>query len=124
MIFYSINQVYSFLLIFSFGVFCSLFSSILGVFLLKNHHKIFFGYLFKIFLTIIFGIFIIFSVNLFYFGSFQPIAILSFTLGYVATNKTLAKTLDFLELKVYYIYNNIIKGVKSYLARKHKSIQD
>lgn len=124
MIFYSINQIYSFLLIFTFGVLCGLFSSIFGVFLLKNHQNLFFDYFFKIILTIIFGIFIIFSINLFYFGSFQPITILSFALGYFAIIKTLANLLDFLELKVYHIYKNIIKGVKFHIARKRQSIQD
>lgn len=124
MIFFTINQIYSFLLIFSFGVFCGLFSSILGVFLLKNHQNLFFNYFFKIFLSVFFGIFIIFSINLFYFGDFKAITILSFVLGYTIINKTLSNLLDFLELKVYYIYKNIIKGVKSHFARKHSSIQD
>lgn len=124
MIFFTINQLYSFLLIFSFGVFGGLFCSILGVFLLKNHQNLFFNYFFKIFSTIIFGIFIIFSINLFYFGDFKPIPILAFTLGWVAINKILSNLLDFLELKSYHIYNKIKKGMVSYIAGKHKSIQD
>ena len=124
MIFFSINQVYSFLLIFTSGVFCGLFSAFFCIILLKKYQKLIFSYFFKIFLSIIFAFFIIFSINLFYYGSFSPIPILAFVLGYFCINKTLSNLLDFLQTKFYYIYINMIKGVRCHFARKHKSIQD
>lgn len=124
MIFFSINQVYSFLLIFTSGVICGLILAFFKVFLLNNYQKNIFNYFFKIFSTIIFSFFIIFSINLFYYGDFKPIPILAFILGYFCLNKTLSNSLDFLQTKFYYIYIKIMKGVKKHFAGKHKSIQD
>lgn len=124
MIFFSINQLYSFCLILFFGIICGVINAILGVILLKNHQNNIFNFIFKLILSLIFSIFLIFSVNIYYFGEFNPAIILAFILGYIWSAKTLRKTLDFFEIKFYHIYIKLIKYVKFYFERKHESIKD
>lgn len=124
MIFFSINQLYSFCLIMFCGVLCCIFNLFLGVFLIKNHQNKAFEFIFKLFLSLIFSVFLIFSVNFFYFGQYNIVLILAFILGYIWCLKTLHKLLDFLELKFYYIYIKLIRRFKVYSESKHQSISD
>lgn len=124
MIFSSINQLYSFCIILFGGIICGIFNGILGVLTLKSRQKNIFNFIFRLICSIFFTIFLIFFVNLYYFGIFSPATILAFTLGYIWIEKTLRKLLDFFEIKVYHIYIAILKSIKRYLARKNESIKD
>ena len=124
MIFFSVNQLYSFCLVLFCGIIFGLFYIFLGVLLIKNHQNSIFDFIFKIFLSIICSIFLIFSINIFYFGQFNPVIITSFFIGFLWCKKTLKKSLDFFEIKFYYIYIKLIKLVKLYCERKHESIKD
>lgn len=124
MIFFSVNQLYSFCLVLFCGLIFGVFYSILGVFFIKNHQKNIADFIFKLFLSIIFTIFLIFSVNIFYFGQFNPIIIASFCLGFMWSKKTLKKSLDFFEIKFYYVYIKLYKWVKFYFEQQRKSIDD
>ena len=124
MIFFSLNQLYSFCLVLLGGLIFGLIYSILGVILIKNHQKSILNFIFKFVLSIIFSIFLIISVNIFYFGQFNPIIIASFFIGFIWSKKTLKKSLDFFEIKFYYIYIKLLKWIKFYLERKHESIKD
>ncbi len=122
MIFFSVNQLYSFCLVLSFGIICCIFNSILSAILLKNYQNNIFKFIFNLFLSLIFSIFLIFSINIFYFGQFHIAIILAFMLGYWWCGKTLSKLLDFLEAKLYYIY--IISIRRVWREHKYKSIDD
>ena len=104
MIFFSLNQVCSFCLVLLFGIICGVFNAILGVLLLKNHQNNIFNFIFKLIISFIFVLFLIFSLNKFYFGIFSIVIILGFCLGYIWITTTLKNLLDFLEIKFYYIY--------------------
>lgn len=124
MIFFSANQLYSFCLVLLCGIIYGIFYNILGVFLIKNHQNNIFNFIFKLILSIIFSIFLIFSVNIFYFGQFNIIIIIAFLLGFIWIKKTFSNLLDFLEIKFYHIYIKILKHIKFYFERKHESIKD
>ena len=124
MIFFSVNQLYSFCLILFGGLIFGLFYSVLGVILIKNHQNDIFNFIFKFILSIVFSVFLIFSINIFYFGQFNPIIISVFFAGFLWCKKTLKKSLDFFEIKFYYIYIKLIKYIKFYFERKHESIKD
>lgn len=124
MIFFSVNQLYSFCLVLFFGIICGIINSILGVIFIKNHQKNIFNFIFKIILSLIFVLFLIFSINIYYFGDFSPIIILSFILGYIWCKKTVQNLLDFFEIKFYHVYIKIYNNIKFYLARKNESIKD
>ncbi len=124
MIFFSVNQLYSFCLVLFFGIICGVINSILGVIFIKNHQKNIFNFIFKIILSFIFVLFLIFSINIYYFGDFSPIIILSFILGYIWCKKTVQNLLDFFEIKFYHVYIKIYNNIKFYLARKNESIKD
>ena len=124
MIFFSVNQLYSFCLVMCCGLILGVFYSILGVFFVKNHQKYIAEFIFKLFLSVIFSIFLVFSVNIFYFGQFNVIIIASFCLGFAWSKKTLKKSLDFFEIKFYYIYIKLFRWVKFYFEQQHKSIND
>ena len=124
MIFFSINQLYSFCLILFCGILGGLIYSIFCVFLIKNHQNKLISFIFNFLTSIFVGILLTFSVNIFYFGQFNLIIILSFFIGFIWSTKTLRFLLDFFETKVYYIYNKSFKYIKLYLVRKHESIKD
>ena len=124
MIFFSVNQLYSFCLVLFCGIIFGLFYNILGVLLIKNHQNNILNFIFKFVLSIIFSVFLIISINIFYFGQFNPIIIASFCIGFLWCKKTLKKSLDFFEIKFYYIYIKLIKWVKFYYEGKRKSIKD
>jgi len=124
MIFFSVNQLYSFCLVLFFGIICAVFNAFLGVILIKNHQNNIFNFIFKFILSLFFSIFLIFSINIYYFGQFNLIIVLAFILGYWWSTKTLQKLLDFLEIKFYYIYIKLIKWVKFCFERKNASISD
>jgi len=124
MIFFSVNQLYSFCLVLFCGLIFGLFYSILGVFLLKNHQNKIFEFIFKFILSAIFSIFLIFSINIFYFGQFNPIIIASFFVGFWWSKKSLKKSLDFFEIKFYYVYINIYRWVRFYFEKRRQSISD
>ena len=124
MIFFSINQLYSFCLILFCGILCGLIYSIFCVFLIKNHQNKLINFIFNFLTSIFVGILLIFSVNIFYFGQFNLIIILSFFIGFIWSTKTLRFLLDFFETKVYYIYNKSFKYIEFYFARKNESIKD
>ena len=124
MIFFSVNQLYSFCLVLFCGIIFGLIYSILGVILIKNHQNKVFNFIFKFILSIIFSIFLVFSINIFYFGQFNPIIIASFFLGFLWSTKTVKKSLDFFEIKFYYSYIKIRKCIKFYFERKNESIKD
>lgn len=124
MIFFTVNQLYSFCLILFCGIICCVFNSFLGVFLIKNHQNKIFKFIFKLFLSLIFSIFLIFSINSFYFGQYNIVLILAFAIGFLWCEKTLHKSLDFLELKFYYIYIKLIRRLTFYHESKHQSISD
>lgn len=124
MIFFSVNQLYSFCLVLLCGIICGIFNTILGVVLIKNHQNNIFNFIFKLILSIIFSIFLVFSINIFYFGQFNVIIIGAFLLGFIWIKKTFSNLLDFLEIKFYHIYIKTIKLVKFYFERKHESIKD
>ncbi len=124
MIFFSVNQLYSFCLVLFCGLIFGLVYSVLGVFFIKNHQNKIFEFIFKFILSIIFSIFLIFSVNIFYFGQFNIVIIASFFLGFWWSTKTLEKSLDFFEIKLYYVYIKFIRLIKFYFERKNESIKD
>ena len=124
MIFFSVNQLYSFCLVLFCGIIFGVIYSILGVFFIKNHQNKPCNFIFKFILSIIFGIFLILSVNIFYFGQFNTIIIASFFLGFYWSTKTLEKSLDFFEIKFYYVYIKLKKLIRFYFERKHESIKD
>ncbi|MFQ6724218.1 MAG: spore cortex biosynthesis protein YabQ [Clostridia bacterium] len=124
MIFFSVNQLYSFCLVLCSGLIFGLIYSILGVIFIKNHQNNIFNFIFKFILGIIFSIFLVFSINIFYFGQFNLIIIVSFSLGFWWSKKTLEKLLDFFEIKFYYVYIKLKKLIKFYFERKHESIKD
>ena len=124
MIFFSTNQLYSFCLVLFCGIVYGLIYGILGVLMLKNHQNKVFNFIFKFFSSIAFAIFLIFSINIFYFGQFNPIIISSFFLGFFWIFKTLKKSLDFFEIKFYYICIKLQKWIKFYFERKNESIKD
>ena len=124
MIFFSINQLYSFCLVLFCGIISSLIYSILGAFLLKNHQNNLFNFIFKFIVCIFVGIFLIFSINIFYFGQFNAIIISAFFIGFIWGIKTLSNLLDFFEIKFYYICIKLCKWLKFYFERKHESIKD
>ena len=124
MIFFSINQLYSFCLILFCGILCGLIYSIFCVFLIKNHQNKLINFIFKFVFSIFAGIFLIFSVNIFYFGQYNIVIIGAFFIGLLWSIKTLKYLLDFFEIKVYYIYNKSFKYIKFYFVRKHESIKD
>lgn len=124
MIFFSINQLYSFCLILFCGILCGLIYSIFCVFLIKNHQNKLINFIFNFLVSIFVGIFLIFSINIFYFGQFNLIIILSFFIGFIWSTKSLRFLLDFFETKVYYIYNKSFKYIKFCFVRKHESIKD
>lgn len=124
MIFFSINQLYSFCLVMFCGIVCAIFNTILGIILLKNHQNAIFNFIFKLILGIIFSIFLVFSINIFYFGQFNPLIIASFFIGFWWITKSVGKTLDFFEIKFYYIYTKLQKIIKFYFVRKNESIKD
>ena len=124
MIFFTINQLYSFCLILFCGIISSLIYSILGVFLLKNHQNNLLNFIFKFIASIFVGIFLIISVNIFYFGQFNAIVFLAFFVGFIWGFKTLSKLLDFFEIKFYYICIKLCKWLKFYFERKNGSIKD
>lgn len=124
MIFFSANQLYSFCLVLLCGIICGIFNIILGVLLIKNHQNNIFNFIFKLIFGVIFSIFLIFSINIFYFGQFNLVIIGAFLLGFIWIKKTFSNLLDFLEIKFYYIYIKTIKLVKFYFERKHESIKD
>ena len=124
MIFFSINQLYSFCLVGLFGMICAGFNGILGVFVLKNHQNKVLNFIFKLIIGIIFSIFLIFSINIFYFGQFNPIIISAFFLGYFWLAKTMQNLLDFFERLFYYVCINIYKKVRFYFETKRQSFSD
>lgn len=124
MIFFSLNQLYSFCIILFGGILCGIFNGILGVLTLRSRQKNIFNFIFKLIVSVFFSIFLIFFVHLYYFGSFSPTIILAFALGYVWIDKTLRKLLDFFEIKVYHTYIFILRSIKHHLARKNESIKD
>lgn len=124
MIFFSTNQLYSFCLILFYGILCGLIYSIFCVFLIKNHQNKLINFIFKFIFSIFVGVLLIFSINNFYFGQFNPIIILSFFIGFIWSIKTLKFLLDFFEIKVYYIYIKSFKYIKFYFVRKNESIKD
>ena len=124
MIFFSINQLYSFCLILFYGMLCGLIYSIFCVFLIKNHQNKLINFIFNFWTTIFIGILLIFSVNIFYFGQFNFIIIVSFFTGFAWSVKSLRFLLDFFEIKVYYIYTKTFRYIKFYFERKHESIKD
>ena len=124
MIFFSANQLYAFCLVVLCGIIFGVFSNILGVILLKNHQNKVFDFIFKFILSVIFSIFLIFSINIFHFGQFNIIIISAFFIGFVWSNKTLKNLLDFFEIKFYHIYINCCKWLKFYFERKRESIKD
>ena len=124
MIFFSTNQLYSFCLILFYGILCGLIYCIFCVFLIKNHQNKLINFIFKFIFSIFVGVLLIFSINNFYFGQFNPIIILSFFIGFIWSIKTLKFLLDFFEIKVYYIYIKSFKYIKFYFVRKNESIKD
>ncbi len=124
MIFFSTNQLYSFCLVMLCGIIFGIFYTILGVILLKNHQNKIFNFIFKFILSLIFSVFLIFSINIFYFGQFNLIIICAFFVGFIWCNKTLNKLLDFFEIKFYHIYINCYKWLKLYFEVKRESIKD
>lgn len=124
MIFFSSSQLYSFCLVALCGIIFGIFYIICGVILLKNHQNKIFDFIFKFILSLIFSVFLIFSINIFYFGQFNPIIICAFFVGFVWCIKTLNKTLDFFEIKFYHIYINCHRWLKLYLEGKRESIKD
>ena len=124
MIFFSVNQLYSFCIVLSLGIICGVFNTFLGVILLKNHQNNIFNFIFKLILSLFFSIFLIFSINMYYFGQFNPLIIVAFIFGYIWCTKTLHKMLDFLEIKFYHIYIKLLRWIKFYFERKHESIKD
>jgi len=124
MIFFSVNQIYSFCLVLLCGIIFGLFYSILGVIFIKNHQNNILGFIFKFILSFLFCIFLIISVNIFYFGQFNLVIVASFFLGFLWSKKTLEKSLDFFEIKFYYGYIKLLKLIKFYFERKNESIKD
>lgn len=124
MIFFSTNQLYSFCLVMLSGIIFSVLYCFLGIILLKNHQNKLFNFIFKFIFSLIFSVFLIISVNIFYFGEFNFIIICAFFVGFIWCKKTLEKILDFFEIKFYHIYIKAIKWLKYYFERKHESIKD
>ena len=124
MIFFSINQLYSFCIILFFGIIFGVFYTILSVFLIKNHLNNIFKFIFNFIFSIIFCVFLIFLINIYYFGDFNFIIITTFILGFTWSKKTLNNLLDFFEIKFYHIYIKCCKRIKFYFERKHESIKD
>ena len=124
MIFFSTNQLYSFCLVLFCGIIFGLIYSVLGVILVKNHQNDITNFIFKFILGLFFGFFLIFSVNIFYFGNFNLIIIGAFTLGFYWCLKTLNKMLDFFEIKFYHIYIRLYKLLRICLEKNHESIKD
>ena len=124
MIFFSTNQLYSFCLVMLSGIIFSILYCFFSIILLKNHQNKLFNFIFKFILSLIFSIFLIFSINIFYFGEFNLIIISAFFVGFVWIIKTLDKMLDFFEIKFYHIYIKCLKWIKFYFERKHESIKD
>ncbi len=124
MIFFTLNQVHSFCLVLFCGILCGAFSGILGVALLKNHQNHILSFIFKAIVGIIVSIFLVFSINIFYFGQFNIVIIVAFFIGFVWIYKTLKNLLDFFETKFYYICIRLHKWLKFYFERKHESIKD
>lgn len=124
MIFFSLNQLYSFCLVLFCGVVCGLIFTVLSVLFVKNHQNNIVKFIFKFIFGVFFSIFLIFSINVFYFGEFNLIIICSFILGFLWCLKTFKNLLDFLEIKFYYIYIKSYKYIKFYFERKNESIND
>ena len=124
MIFFSLNQLHSFCLVLTCGIFFGLIYVFLGVILIKNHQNNVVNFIFKFILSLFFGIFLTFSVNIFYFGDFNIIIISAFILGFIWCLKTTRKMLDFFEIKFYHVYIKLYKQIKFVLEKKRESIKD
>ena len=124
MIFFSANQLYSFCLISACGIIFGLICGVLGVDFVEKHQKNIINFIFKFILSLFFSIFLIFSINLFYFGDFNIVIISAFILGFIWCRKTTQKMLDFFEIKFYHVYINLHKQIKFVLEKKHESIKD
>ena len=124
MIFFATSQLYSFCLILMCGIFFGLFYGVFEIILVKKHQNNIIDFIFKFIFSLIFSIFLIYSINIFYFGDFNLIIISAFILGFVWCKKSTQNLLDFFEIKFYYIYIKTYFGLRFYFEGKHESIKD
>lgn len=68
-------------------------------------------------------IFIIFT-NLYNFGEYNFVLVVSYIALFYFANKRLKKLVDFFSSKVYHIYRILFKWGKFYIAKRRASIQD
>ncbi len=124
MIFASINQLYIFCIIIFGGMLSAVINGILGVVFITKYHNKMFNIIFNLINLLAVSCILIFFVGYFCYGDFSPIIIIGFLSGFVWIKLSLVKLLDFLQIKFYYMYINIIKSIKFYFARKNESIKD
>lgn len=124
MIFYSLTQLKSF----GMTIFASIIF-LLVIFLLK----ILFCYNFcnvvgkniQLFLfTLTGGLIFLLVTNLYCYGEYSIFLLSTYLVVFFYLHKSLKKLLDFLSLKVYYIYIKLLKLEKNIIARKFGSIKD
>ena len=75
-------------------------------------------------LTLLGGLIFLVTTNLFCYGEYSVFLLVSYLIVFFVITKLLKKLLDFLSLKVYYIYIKLIKWEKNQVARKFGSVQD
>ena len=124
MIYYSLSQLKSltatilFAVVFVFVVFI-----FKVIFVYSFNNKVFKNIQIFVY-TILGGTMFLVSTNLYCFGEYNIILLAIYLFIFFKLSRSLNKLLDFLSLKVYYIYITIIKLEKCRIARKFGSIKD
>lgn len=124
MIFYSLSQFGSlFALVFASIVFALLFS-VIKILFAYNFCNIIFKNIILFLTSILGGIIFILCVNIYCYGEFNFVFAIIYLLTFKTCVNLLKKIVDFLALKVYYIYKKIFRLGRNKIARKLCSIKD
>jgi len=97
---------------------------VLKTIFLFNKNPLLVKNVFTFIFTLIGGFIFIVFTNLFNFGEYNIVLIISYVLIFYFADKRLCKLVDFFSSKVYHIYNLIFKWGKFSIAKKFRSIQD
>ena len=124
MIYYSFSHLRSFYMLIFAGIIFSLVCSILKIVLIYNFSNKINKNIQLFFHTILGGLIYILFNNLFNYGEFIAVLLLTYISTFFILNKFTKKIVDFLSIKVYHCYIKLILKEKFYFARKIKSIED
>jgi len=124
MIFYSLSQLKSFGFTLIASVLFALIVLLLKVIFSYRYCNVFLKNIQLFVFTMLGGLIFLLNTNLFCYGEYSIFLLTAFLIVFFTITNLLKKLLDFLSLKVYYIYIKIFKWEKNQIARKFGSIKD